>query len=113
MRRLTVNGAANGLGSSENFEHGALELLSKTLGAHRPCDLNDLVEGDVAGMLDVLLLLPVTRGLLESANDEGRGGGDNGDSSLTVLDGELDGYAKTLPRGGRFCDIFTDLFGRL
>ena len=70
MRRLTVNGAANGLGSSENFEHGALELLSKTLGAHRPCDLNDLVEGDVAGVLDVLLLLPVTRGLLESANDE-------------------------------------------
>lgn len=47
-------------------------------------------------MLDVLLLLAVTRGLLERADDEGGCGGDDGHGGLTVLDGELHGDAETL-----------------
>ena len=46
---------------------------------------------------------------LESPDDEGGGGRYNGDLGLTVLDGELYGDAQTLPSGGRFCDIFSDL----
>lgn len=46
-------------------------------------------------MLDVLLLLPVTRRLLQGLDDQGRGGGDNRDLSLTVLDGELDSDTET------------------
>lgn len=46
-------------------------------------------------MLDVLLLLAVTRGLLEGLDDERRGSGDNRDRSLTVLDGQLDGDTET------------------
>lgn len=46
-------------------------------------------------MLDVLLLLAVTRRLLESLDDEGRGGGNDGDSGLTVLNRKLDGDTET------------------
>jgi hypothetical protein len=47
-------------------------------------------------VLDVLLLLAVTRRLLEGLNDEGGSGGHNRNLSLTVLDGELDGDTETL-----------------
>ena len=50
---------------------------------------------------------------LESLDDKGGGGGDDVNLGLTVLDGELDGYAETLPRASRLCDIFTDLLRRL
>lgn len=52
-------------------------------------------------MLDVLLLLAVTRRLLERTNDQRRGGGDDRDGCLTVLDGELAGDAQTLLFGGK------------
>ena len=71
-----------------------------------------LRRGDVAGVLDVLLLLAVARGLLERLDDERRGRGDHGDSGLTVLDGQLDRDAETLPVASRFGDIFTDFLWR-
>lgn len=46
-------------------------------------------------MLDVLLLFTISRRFFESSDDEGRRGWDDGYGSLTVLDGELDGDAKT------------------
>ena len=46
-------------------------------------------------MLNVLLLLSVTRRLLQGLDDEGGGGWDNGDGSLSVLDGESDGDTET------------------
>lgn len=52
-------------------------------------------------MLDVLLLLAVTRRLLEGTDDQRRGGGDDRDGCLTVLDGELAGDAQTLLFGGK------------
>ena len=45
-------------------------------------------------MLDVLFLLLVSRGLLETFNDEGGGSGDDFDLGLTVLDDELDGHLE-------------------
>ena len=47
-------------------------------------------------MLDVLLLLAVTRWLLEGLDDERRGGWDDRDGSLTVLDGQANGDTETL-----------------
>lgn len=64
-------------------------------------------------MLDVLLLLAVTRRLLEGTDDKGGRGGDNGDGSLTVLDGELDGDTESLPVAGGLGDILSDLLGGL
>lgn len=53
------------------------------------------------------------RRTLEGADDKGRGGGDDGADGLTVLDGELDGHAETLPVAGSLGDILSDLLGRL
>lgn len=50
---------------------------------------------------------------LESFDDEGRGGGNDGNGGLTVLDGELDGDTQTLPSTSGLCDILTDLLGCL
>jgi hypothetical protein len=46
---------------------------------------------------------------LERSDDEGGSRRYDRDLGLTVLDCELYGYAQTLPSGGRFCDIFSDL----
>lgn len=62
---------------------------------HGAGDLNDLVKGNRLGVLDVLLLLTITGRLLEGLDDERRGGGNDGDGSLTVLDTELDGDTES------------------
>lgn len=80
--------------------------------AHGAANLNDLVKRDGLGVLDVLLLLAVTRGLLEGLDDKGGGGGNDRDGGLTVLDGQADGDAETLPVASGLGDIFTDLLGR-
>ena len=86
----------------------------------------DLIKRDALGVLDVLLLLAVTGRLLEGLDDEGRGGGNDGDGGLTVLDGQLDSDPllmsldraqshrwnqtyQTLPVAGSLGDIFSDL----
>ena len=46
-------------------------------------------------MLDVLFLLSVSRRLLQGFDDERGGGGDDGNGSLSVLDGELYCDTKT------------------
>jgi len=50
---------------------------------------------------------------LERPNDKRGSGRYDSDLGLTVLDGELHSDAQALPRGCRFCDIFTDLLGGL
>ena len=60
-------------------------------------------------MLDVLLLLAVAGRLLEGLDDERRGGGNNGNGGLTVLDGQLDSDTETLPVTSGLGNIFTDL----
>jgi hypothetical protein len=50
---------------------------------------------------------------LEGTDDEGRGGGNNGDGGLTVLDSELDSHTETLPVTGGLGDVLTDLLGGL
>jgi hypothetical protein len=80
--------------------------------AHGAANLNDLVKRDALGVLDVLLLFAVARGLLEGLDHKGGGGGNDRDGGLTVLDGQADGDAETLPVASGLGDIFTDLLGR-
>ena len=107
-----VDLATGGESSADNLKDGTLERLGHGLVAHGAADLDDLVERDGLGVLDVLLLFAVTRGLLEGLDDQGRGGGHDRDGGLTVLDGQADGDAETLPVAGGLGDIFTDLLGR-
>mgnify|MGYP001563476282 FL=1 len=82
----SINLAAYAERRSEDLLDGTLQRLGHRLEPHRACDLNNLIESDGLAVLDVLLLLPVARGLLEGLDDEGRGGWDNRDRCLTVLD---------------------------
>lgn len=112
VRVLAVDGAADRLGSAEDLLDGTGKALGERLEAHLAGDLDNLVEGDVATVLDVLLLLAVTRGLLERLDDERRGRGDDRDGSLTVLNGKLDSDTETLPVTSGLGNVFTDLLGR-
>lgn len=127
----SINLAADAERRTEDLLNRTLQLLCQRLEPHRACNLNNLIESDGLAVLDVLLLLPVARGLLEGLDDEGRGGWDNGDSCLTVLDRKSDGdtesfllrqtlLAPTLlpflkfvgaayPVASCLCDIFSDL----
>lgn len=133
LRGLAVNLAADRVSSSQDLLDTILQVLGEGLVAHGAGNLDDLLNGDGLVVLDVLLLLAVTRGLLEGLDDERRSSGDNRDSSLTVLDGQLDGDTETFlsmvsvrkkilvflcysncthPVTGSLGDIFTDLLGR-
>lgn len=104
-----INLATSGEGSSEDLLDGTLEVLGHRLEPHCAGNADDLLEGNALGVLDVLLLLAVTGRLFEGLDDERRGGGNDGDGGLTVLDGQLDSDAETLPVTRGLGDIFTDL----
>lgn len=88
--------AADGEGSTQDLEDGAAELLGHRALTHGAGDLDDVVQRDRLGVLDVLLLLAITGRLLKSLDDQGRRGGHNRDGGLTVLDGEPDRDTETL-----------------
>lgn len=91
---LAINLASNTVGSSENLLDTTSEVLGERLVAHGAGNIDDLLERDGLAVLDVLLLLAVTGRLLEGLDDQGRGGRDDRDGGLTVLDGELDSHAQ-------------------
>lgn len=101
---------ANGLGSAEDLLDGAAEFFCERLVSHGAGNFDDIVDADVAGVHSALLLLAVSGGLLEGADDEGGSGGNDGDGSLTVLDGELHSHTETLPVASGLGDVFTDFF---
>jgi hypothetical protein len=115
VRGLTVDGASNRLSGTEDLLDTVGEVLGEgLLGlSHSTGDLDDLVEFNVTGVLDVLLLLAVTNGLLEGTDDERGSRGDDRDGSLTVLDRKLNGNTETFPVTGSLGDVLTDLLGGL
>lgn len=72
-----VNLAANAERRAENLLDCALQFLRQRLESHCSGNFDDLVERDGLAVLDVLLLLAVAGRLLESFDDEGRGGGND------------------------------------
>jgi hypothetical protein len=63
MWRSAVYSATDGLGSAQDFLDTSGEILRQRLEPHSPCNLIDLIERDVARMLDVFLLFTVPWGL--------------------------------------------------
>ena len=106
-----VDSAANRLAGAEDLLAGASEGGSHGAGTHDAGNADEVVLGDVAVVLDVLLLLLVTDGLVEGLDDESGSAGDDLDGGLTVLHDELAGDTETLPVLGSLGDIITDLFG--
>ena len=95
LRTSAIYLAANTESRTQNLLHRSLQLLGERLEPHRPGNLDDVVERHALVVLDVLLLFPVAGGLLQGLDDKGRGGGDDRDGGLTVLDGKLDGDTET------------------
>ena len=108
---LTVDSAAERDASSEDLLHGASGLNSHTLGAELLGNINDVVELEVAVVLHVLLLLSVTRALLECFNDKRSSSREDSDEALSVLDHHFDLNLNSTPVSGCFLNIFTDLLG--
>lgn len=98
---LAIDLATHAERRAQNLLHDTLEGLGEALEAHGPCNLDDLVQRDGLAVLDVLLLLAITRRLLQGTNDQRRGSGDDRDGGLTVLDGELAGDAEALLFGSK------------
>merc|ERR1719189_2899763 len=112
VRVLTINSAADRLGRAQDLLHHPRELPRHRPGPHHPGSVDDVVERDVAAVLDVLDLLSVTRRFLQGLDDKGRGRRYHGDGGLPVLDLELDRHLETLPVAGRLGDVVTNLLGR-
>ena len=129
VRSLTINSAAHRLGSPEDLLHDPAELPGHGPGPHHAGGLVDVVDGDVAAVLDVLHLLSVPGGLLQGLDDQGGSGGNYGDcglelraellflslspsSHLSVLNLQLDSNLQTLPLSGVLGNVVTDLLGR-
>merc|ERR1719489_361276 len=112
VRRLAVDGASDGLGGAEDLLDGAFQLPCHGAFPHDAGDVDDLFEGNVAAVLDVLDLLAVAGRLLEGADEESRSAGNDAHRRLTILNGQLDGDAETFPVLRRFCDIITNFLGR-
>lgn len=108
---LAVNSATNRVSGTEDFTDTTRKVLGERLVGHLTGNVVNLVKGDVTGVLDVLLLLPVPRRLLEGLDDKGRGGRNNGDGSLPVLDSELDSHSETFPVTSGLGNVFSDLLG--
>ena len=108
-----VDGAADRLAGAEDLLAGAGEGGSHGAGTHDAGDADEVVLGDVAVVLDVLLLLSVTQRLLERLDDVGRGSRDDLDGSLTVLADQLDSDVQALPGLSGLDDIIGDLLGGL
>ena len=59
MRWLTIDGAANTLGSPQDLLDVTGKVLGERFRTHLAGDFDDFIESDVAGVFDVLFLLPV------------------------------------------------------
>ena len=111
VRGLAVNSAADRLGCPQNLLDDPTELPGHGPGSHHTGSLVDVLDGDVATVLDVLHLLPVPGGFLQSLDDQGGGAGDHGTGGLSVLDLQLYGDLQTFPVLSSFGNIVTNLLG--
>lgn len=108
---LVVNSATDSGAGTEDLQNSSGESLGERTGAHDLGNSDNVVEGDVSVVLNVLLLLAVTVGLVEGLDDQRGGSGDELDGSLTVLDDQLDGDADSLPFLSSLGDIISNLLG--
>jgi hypothetical protein len=130
---LTVDSTTDRESSTKDFLDGTREFTSQRLETHGTGNFDNILKSNVTRVLDcsrklvfpakishpqattqltVLFLLTVTERFLKSLDDQRGSRGDNGNLSLTVLNGQLNSDTKTLPVLGTLGDIFTNLLGR-
>ena len=93
--RLAVDGASDGLSGTEDLLDGTFQLARHRAVTHDAGDVDDLIERNVAAVLNVLDLLAVTWRLLESADEESGSAGNHAHRRLTILDRQFDRYTET------------------
>mmetsp|Transcript_51134 Transcript_51134/g.132782 ORF Transcript_51134/g.132782 Transcript_51134/m.132782 type:complete len:209 (-) Transcript_51134:120-746(-) len=113
VRILALHAATRGLRGAQNLQNSARERLGERARAHDARNTVDLLERHGARVLDVLDLLAVTRGLLESLDHERSGRRHDLNLGLTVLHDELARHAQALPlTRGRLDDVIANLLRR-
>ena len=92
-------------GPTKVFGHGSR--------AHNLGNLNDIVEGDIPVVLDILCLLLVTLRLLQCLDDQSHYQWHHRHLGLTILHGQLHRHAQALPvLRGLLRYVFFDLLRR-
>ncbi|KAH3661201.1 hypothetical protein OGAPHI_006608 [Ogataea philodendri] len=109
VRVLTSNSASNRLSSTKDLLGNRSEVLTERLFSHGSGNLPDLFKLNVTGVLHVLLLLSVSRWLLQSSDHQRGGRWHNRGLSLSVLDSQLHSNLDTLELGSGLGNIFTNL----
>ena len=108
---LSVDGAAERDGSSEDLLDSAGEVDSHGLGSELFGDVDNVVHLDVSVVLHVLLLLSVSGAFLKSLDEEGSSGGEDSDKALSVLDHHFNLDFDSSPVSSGLLNIFTDFLG--
>ena len=93
----SIHSTSNAESCSKNLLDTTLKRLTHRLELHCSSNFNNLIQGNVSTVFDVLLLLSVTRRFFKSTDDEGGSRGDNGYLSLSILNSEFDSNSKTFP----------------
>jgi len=107
---FSINGASNGVSGSKEFSADTGQIFGHGSFSHGSGGRQDIVPGDVTVVFDVLDLLSVPWWFFQSFDDQRRSGWNDGNLSLSVLDGQFDGDFQAFPFFGVFADIVTDLF---
>ena len=100
---------AHGLHGAENFLDGAGKGLGHGLVPHLLSNVNDGVNAEGAGVLDILDLLSVSLWLLKSGDDKSGCGWDDGNCGLAIDDGDLNGATESLVWLCNLGNLLTDL----
>lgn len=111
--RGSLDGAAHGGAGTEDLAHSPSQILGKRAVTNLTGNLNNLIESQVAVMLDVLLLLAITGGLLEGLDDVAGRAGLDLEGGHTVSDGQLDTDTEAFVVLGLLGNVFLDLLGGL
>lgn len=111
LGRNTIDRAAHRVAGTQDLLDGAGQVASKRLVADLAGNIDDRLEGQVAVVLNVLLLLAVARGLLQGLDDHARSRRQNLDGGGTVLHSQLDADAQASIISRRLDDVVVDLLG--
>lgn len=94
---------------SQDLTDGAAELTGKGLAAHLAGNINNLIQGQVTVMLNVLFLLTITRGLLQGLDDHAGSAGLHLKGGNTVGNSELNTDTEALVVKSGLGNIILDL----
>ncbi len=94
FRRSSIDLTSHTESCPQNLFHRSAELLRQRLKPHGSGNLDDFFEGDWLGVLDIFLLLPISRRLFESLDYKGGRRRDDRDCSLPILNSKLDSHTK-------------------